>query len=237
MAKDYINKDNPVYFSYAWANDEYPDIEKDVEILCSLLEDYNIFYKRDKAEGENTLCPYRWSIRKAEEEIGEGSAVIVVISKRYIESLHCMHEWHLIRESGKIWKRVFPIVLEDANITDKNVFKEYHNFFLKRKEDLCKQQNEGIPPLTEVESRAAKFGFFVNDLDTMYQHIADYNASKLSLLRQKEYAKIIKQLTDHLNFLSQREYFYKPSIGSHLTLYVPDDGFIIEIKKDPELCK
>lgn len=71
----------------------------------------------------------------------------------------------------------------------------------------------------------------------MYQYISDYNVLKVSLLRQNDYKTIIKQLTDHLNSLSHKDYFNKPSTGSHLTLYVPDDGFIIEIKKNPELCK
>ena len=106
--KRYINPNNPVYISYAWANNDFPHLEDGVNALCKLLEENNIFYKRDK----KNLCPYRWSISKAENEIGEGTAVIVVVSKRYVESLHCMHEWHLIRENGKIWKRVFPIVLD-----------------------------------------------------------------------------------------------------------------------------
>ncbi len=233
MAKEYINKDNPVYFSYAWANGEHPEIEKDVEALCKLLEDNNIYYKRDKSEGENSLCPYRWSIRKSEEEIGEGTAIIVVISKRYIESLHCMHEWHLIRESGKIKKRVFPVVLEDANITKKEVFREYYNFFDSRKTELCEQQKEDVIRLTEIESRAAKFSYFINDLQEMYQYIADYNILKVSLLRQSAYRIIIKQLMDHLKDISRRDrdYFNQPFLGTHLSFNVPDDGFIIEIRK------
>ncbi|MDD6001707.1 MAG: toll/interleukin-1 receptor domain-containing protein [Bacteroidales bacterium] len=235
MAKEYINKDHPVYFSYAWANNEHPEIEKDVEALCKLLEENNIYYKRDKSEGENSLCPYRWSIRRAEEEIGEGTAIIVVISKRYIESLHCMHEWHLIRESGKIKKRVFPVVLEDADISKKEVYREYYNFFNRRKTELNEQLQEDIISLTEVESRAVKFSCFINDLKEMYQYIADYNVLKVSLLRQNDYKTIIKQLTDHLKDISRsdKDYSNRPLLGSHLTFNVPDDGLIIEIRKGP----
>ena len=97
---DYINKDNPVYFSNAWANDEHPDIEQDVYVLCKSLEDNNIFYRRDR---EN-LWPYCWSINNTENEIGNGSPIIVVLSERYLKALHCMHEWHLIREERPIYR-------------------------------------------------------------------------------------------------------------------------------------
>ena len=104
MEKEYINPNNPVYFSYAWDKDEQ-GIEEDVNNLCKLLEKNDIYYKRDKVN----LCNYRWCINDSEIEIGEGSAIIVVISERYIKSLHCMNEWHLMRENGKIWERVFRL--------------------------------------------------------------------------------------------------------------------------------
>ena len=189
--KRYINPNNPVYISYAWANDDFPHLEDGVNALCELLEQNNIFYKRDK----KNLCPYRWSISKAENEIGEGTAVIVVVSKRYVESLHCMHEWHLIRENGKIWKRVFPIVLEDAKITDKEVFMQYYEYFDKRKNDLVEQQRQRIIPLTEVESRASKFDFFVNDLQNLYQYLAEHN----HYFSKDNYDTIIEQLKSLLS--------------------------------------
>ena len=54
MEKEYINLNNPVYISYAWANSEHPDIEEDVENICKLLETNHIYYKQDK----KNLCPY-----------------------------------------------------------------------------------------------------------------------------------------------------------------------------------
>lgn len=195
MEKEYINPKNPVYFSYAWADNEHPNIEKDVENLCEVLEANHIYYKQDK----KNLCPYRWSIQKAEEEIGAGSAIIVVISERYLKSLHCMNEWHLMRDDGKILERVFPIVLEDANITDKNTFKnEYYQYFKKREESLIEQQNDGIIPLTRVETEAARAGFYINDLQYMYQYLAENNTSKPIVLRKDNYKIIISKLIEFL---------------------------------------
>lgn len=189
----YINPDTPVYISYAWANDANPDLEADVNNLCQIMERNGIYYKRDK---EN-LCPYRWSIHKAEEEIGEGCAVIVVVSEKYIKSLHCMHEWHLIRENGKISQRVFPIVMPGADITVKSKYKEYYAFFNQRKQELVDQLAEGIIPLSNSETEAARFGYYLNDLAALYQYLADYNTAK-HVVRDNDYAALVAQLKRYI---------------------------------------
>ncbi len=196
----YINPETPVYISYAWANDANPDLEADVNNLCQIMERNGIYYKRDK---EN-LCPYRWSIHKAEEEIGEGCAVIVVVSEKYIRSLHCMHEWHLIRENGKISQRVFPIVMPGADITVKSKYKEYYNFFNERKKELVDQLAEGISPLSNSESEAAHFGYYLNDLAALYQYLADYNTAKY-VVRDNDYAALVSQLKRHIGVKSAVE--------------------------------
>jgi len=207
MEKEYINPNNPVYISYAWADDEHPNIEEDVLSLCKLLKDNNILYKIDKED----LCPYRWSIQKAEEELGEGSAIIMVISERYLKSMHCMNEWHLMRENGKIWERVFPIVLEDANITNKKVYNKFYEFFNDRKQKLIKQQNEGIIPLVDVEEKAVGADFFIDDLKHVYKYLAKYNYGNLSKLRENNYAIIINQLKRFLQQLCENTIISQPT--------------------------
>ena len=194
MDKKYINPNNPVYFSYAWANDEHPDIEDDVNNLCNVLEENDIYYKRDKIN----LCNYRWCINDSEIEIGEGAAIIVVISERYLKSLHCMNEWHLIRENGKIWERVFPIVLENANITNKETYKEFYKYLDAKKKELVEQQEEDIIPLTRVETEAVNAGCYIADFKRMYQYLADNNRSNLHELRKDKYEIVISQLKDFL---------------------------------------
>lgn len=225
MGKEYINPNNPVYFSYAWANDEHPDIEDDVNNLCNVLEENDIYYKRDKIN----LCNYRWCINDSEIEIGEGAAIIVVISERYLKSLHCMNEWHLMREDGKILERVFPIVLEDANITDKNTFKnKYYQYFKEREQSLIEQQNEGIIPLTRVETEAARVGFYIDDLRYMYQYLADNNRSNLHELRKDKYEIVISQLKDFLKQIVDST--YNNNTKSETTSSIP--SFPVSIPKD-----
>ena len=198
--KEYINKDNPVYFSYAWGD----ELEEDVNKLCELMDENGIFFKRDKAKGENSLCPYRWSINDAEKEIGGGTVVIVVISERYLKSLYCMLDWHSIRENGNIQERVFPIVLEDANITDKEVFKKYYDFFYKRRQDLLKQHAKSFNTLSDINNYALDAGYFMADLRKLYKYLSNYNISK-SLLRKDNYKIIIDQLKEYVTKIEAEE--------------------------------
>ena len=190
----YINPNNPVYFSYAWEKTEYPGIEKDVNALCGILESNHIYYKRDK---EN-LCPYRWSIKKAMDEIGEGTAIIVVISKRYLNSLDCMYEWHQMREFGRIWERVFPIVLDDAKITKDDIFQQYLDFFQERKKNILKKLGADGKYPSDVVGEAVKEDFFIHDLYKIKQYLVNFNRYSLDKLRANNYAILINQLTDHL---------------------------------------
>ena len=205
MDKKYINPDNPVYISYAWANSEHPNIEEDVKHLCEILEVHHIYYKQDKIN----LCPYRWSIQKAEEEIGEGTAIIVVISERYLKSLHCMNEWHLMRENGKIWERVFPVVLEDAKVTNDDIFDKYRVFFEERKQYIIDKQLKDSP-LKKVEVKATESNFFIDDLKHVYQYLANYNCGNLSKLRENNYAIIINQLKEFLQQKNGSIIIHKP---------------------------
>ena len=191
---------NPVYFSYAWADNEHPDIEEDVDKLCKILDDNNIKYKRDKVN----LCDYRSNIQESEEKIGEGSAIIVVISEKYLKSEHCMNEWHLIRKNGKIWERVYPIVFENANISDDKISEEYYRVFEERKNRIINKQKKRHPPLKTVESQAANAGFYFGALDDMYQFLSDYNRYDITKIRENNYAVIINQLREYFQQITNK---------------------------------
>ncbi len=70
----YINENLPVYFSYSWANDQFPEIEDDVKKLCAILEKNNIYYKRDK----DNLSPWCVQIDETEKEIGRRPSLLLL---------------------------------------------------------------------------------------------------------------------------------------------------------------
>ncbi len=59
---------------------------------------------------------YKGRIKEFMAEIGRGRYVIVVISEKYLKSESCMFELLEIARHGELHRRIFPIVLEDADI-------------------------------------------------------------------------------------------------------------------------
>lgn len=96
-----------VFVSYAWGNES----EKVVDRLEQTFRDRGIAVVRDKSDMQ-----YRDSIQDFMRRIGRGKAIVVVLSKNYLESTSCMFELTQIAARGEMRKRVFPIVLEDAGI-------------------------------------------------------------------------------------------------------------------------
>ena len=105
-----------VFISYAWGGVR----EEFVNEIDNALQSRGIKIKRDKRELE-----YRGSIKEFMERIGHGDCVIVVISDKYLRSPNCMFELVEIAENKDFDGRVFPIILEDANIYDPMVQTDY----------------------------------------------------------------------------------------------------------------
>jgi Leucine-rich repeat (LRR) protein len=98
-----------VFVSHAWTDPSNAIVDQ-IEKLC---KDRSITLHRDKNE-----VRYKDPIRDFMQRIGRGKCIVVVLSKAYLESKSCMFELTEICARGDIRDRVFPVVLEDANIYD-----------------------------------------------------------------------------------------------------------------------
>ena len=195
--KQYINLEHPVYISYAWAKDnEGKGNEEDVNRLCKLMDEQGIYFKRDKAKGDHCLCPYRHNITEAEEEIGKGDTVIVVISREYIRSLHCMHEWHCICQTGNIPERVFAIMLPGANL--KKVYR--YNSFRKHLEDRLKEisDKDVNSSLETIEQKFLESEGYLEDLEKLREYLTNYVNPDSNTLREDNYAVLVQQLKERV---------------------------------------
>ena len=195
--KRYINQEHPVYISYAWAKDnEDKGNEKDVNQLCKLMDEKGIYFKRDKAKGDHCLCPYRHSITEAEEEIGKGDTVIVVISREYIRSLHCMHEWHCICQTGNIPERVFAIVLPGTNLTKDYRYNSFRSYLEERLEDISKKEVKSS--LDTIEQKFLESEGYITDLEKLRKYLTDYVNPDSITLREDNYAVLVQQLKERV---------------------------------------
>lgn len=96
-----------VFVSYAWTAESNGIVDR----LQKELDQHGIRLLRDREE-----VRYKDSIRDFMRRIGQGKAVVVVISEKYLRSENCMFELVEIAKAQSLRERVFPIVLSDANI-------------------------------------------------------------------------------------------------------------------------
>ncbi len=101
------NYEQAVFISYAWGGER----EEIVNKIDEAIKNRGIKIIRDKRE-----LGYKGSINAFMERIGRGDCVILVISDKYLRSPNCMYELVEIAENKHFQDRVFPIVLQDADI-------------------------------------------------------------------------------------------------------------------------
>jgi hypothetical protein len=101
------NYEQTIFISYAWGGER----EEIVDQLDMALQERGLKIKRDKRD-----LGYKGSINAFMDSIGQGDCVILVISDKYLRSPNCMYELMEIAENKHFQERVFPIVLQDADI-------------------------------------------------------------------------------------------------------------------------
>lgn len=116
-----------VFVSYAWS----PESTAIVDKLQEAFKGREIILSRDKND-----VHYKDSIRDFMGKIGRGKCIVVVLSKRYLESENCMFELTEIAGEGNVRDRVFPIILDDAKIYDGLGRIRYIHYWEQKKKEL-----------------------------------------------------------------------------------------------------
>lgn len=117
-----------VFISYAWRGES----EEIVNQIDRSLQERGIKIIRDKRD-----LPYKGSITEFMERIGRGNCVIVVISDEYLRSPNCMFELVEIADGKQFHDRIFPVVLNDANIYDPLKRIEYVKYWEIKRAELA----------------------------------------------------------------------------------------------------
>jgi len=116
-----------VFVSYAWVDQSTAVVDQ----LQKAFEGCEVTLVRDRNE-----LKYRDSIRDFMQRIGRGKCIVVVISKAYLKSKSCMFELTEIADHGEIRNRVFPVILEDANIYSAEGQLDYIEYWEGRAKEL-----------------------------------------------------------------------------------------------------
>ncbi|WP_392532162.1 toll/interleukin-1 receptor domain-containing protein [Nostoc sp. C117] len=182
---------NQIYISYAWKDNS--ELGSKREELVDKISEALISERYNLIRDRNYLTLGK-SIHNFMQEIGRGNYVIVVVSEKYLRSEYCMFEAVEIMKHKDYEQKVFPVILEDANIYTKEGKSEYIKYW--------KQQREKIEKLiaSELSDReysamhdvAEKIIEIYGKVDELISFISD----KLSIDPSKNFNAFINQLTD-----------------------------------------
>lgn len=183
------NEKHKVYISYAWGGES----ERVANELDVTLQASGITIIRDKRN-----LGYKGIIRNFMQEIGRGHAVIIIISDKYLKSPNCMYELVEIAKNKDTYDRIFPIVLEDADIYDPVNRITYIKHWEKKIKTLDKamksissanQQGlrDEIDSYDEIRDNIADLTFMLKDMNTLTKemHEDDNFTSLISAIKER----------------------------------------------------
>ncbi|MFN8413441.1 MAG: toll/interleukin-1 receptor domain-containing protein [Anaerolineales bacterium] len=158
------NYENEVFISYAWGGKS----EEIVNSLDTSLQQRGIKIIRDKRD-----LGFKGSIKEFMERIGQGHCIIVVVSDKYLRSPNCMFELVEIAENKQFHDRIFPIILEDADIYDPVKRIGYVKYWEEKRAELA----EAIKSLDPANLQGIR-----DDMD-LYDRIRDKISGLSSTLK------------------------------------------------------
>jgi hypothetical protein len=175
-----------VFVSYAWTEESNAIVDR----LQSELGNHGIRLLRDREE-----VRYRDSIRDFMRRLGQGKAVVAVISEKYLKSENCMFEMLEIAQAGALRERIFPIVLADANLYKATGRVRY----VRHWEEQIHELNEALKEvrgdsLTNLQSDLNLYADIRRMIDNIASHLRDMNALSPDQHEGSGFAELIRQI-------------------------------------------
>jgi len=169
-----------VFISYAWGGNSEDFVNK----LDKALQSKGVTIIRDKRD-----LGFKGRIKAFMERIGRGKAVIVVVSEKYLKSENCMFELVQFSKNDRFYDRIFPIVLDSANIyksTKRIKYIQYWESQIVELEQALKTIGaanlqgfrEDIDLYTEIRATIANLMNVLRDMNTLSQELhadSDFN--------------------------------------------------------------
>jgi len=154
-----------IFISYAWGGESEDIVNKIYPVLVG--KGFHVI--RDKVD-----LGFKGNIKEFMVRIGEGKAIVVVISDKYLKSENCMFEMLEIHRNKNTWNRIFPIVLPDARIYDE----------IERIDYLVYWDNKVSELNTKIKTiqNAAGIGAVIEKIN-QYTDIRRFNDEIMDMLR------------------------------------------------------
>ncbi|MGF2038254.1 MAG: COR domain-containing protein [Nostoc sp. CmiVER01] len=154
-----------VFISYTWRDQQSKPLVEKIEQAFQA--------KGIKIIRDTNAIVYKERFQEFMQRLSRGTCVILVISDEYLKSENCMYELVEIAKNGEFYKRIFPIILADANIMKATGRLKY----IKHWEDEIKELDKGMK-----EVSAARLQGIREEID-QYTEIRNTIAELTNLLR------------------------------------------------------
>ena len=183
--------DNEIFISYAWGGES----EQIVDGLYATMIEKGYKVIRDKVD-----LGYKGNIKQFMDTIGEGKYVIVVISDKYLTSPNCMYEMLEIQKKENMYKRIFPIVLADADIyNDINRLK--YTAYWQEESIKLETQIRALPSLEANKGAYEsldRYGEIKRVIDGVTTFLHDLNALTPDMHKGSNFSELIKALDQQM---------------------------------------
>ena len=183
-------KNAEIFLSYAWGGES----EKIVNELDAAFQTKEIMLKRDKRD-----LGFKGIITDFMDKIGEGNAVVVVISDKYLKSHYCMYELLEIYRNLKFKERIFPIVLGDAAIYEPIPRLRYLKFWQDKKQELDDAIKEfGTDAITVIGDDYKTYKRVFDNFGEVVNILKDINSLTPDMHRNDNFKTMIEAVLQSL---------------------------------------
>jgi hypothetical protein len=177
-----------VFISYKWGG----PAEEIVNELQRELSQRGVRVRRDKNE-----LNYREPIRMFMRRLGDGKSVVIVLDKAYLESPYCMFELTEIAQRPEFAKRIYPIVLPDADIFSARNRLAYVKFWEDMRDDL----NEVMKTVSQENLQGIReeidlYGRIRAMIATIMDVLGNMNTLTPDMHRQSGFEQLYKALAN-----------------------------------------
>ena len=175
--------ENAVFISYAWGGES----EKIANQIDQALQARGIRIVRDKRD-----LGYKGMIRSFMERIGQGNAVVAVISDKYLRSKNCMYELVEIADNKEFLDRIFPIVLPDALIYDAGDRLDYVEYWQEQKNKLNKRYKklQDFSNLQGIHEELDDYDRFRSRISELTSILKDMNTLTPDMHRDSDFSEL-----------------------------------------------
>lgn len=179
-----------VFISYASS-----DNNSFVERLYNFLRTQGYNIKIDKNDIE-----YKELVSRYIEALGNGGAVIALVSDNYLRSNYCMWELLKVYENKNFHKRLFPVVFPNAKITDGVGRLKYTVYWQEKRKELYDAMDkvDTLSISQETVAEASRLRDFVDKVDLLASKVADMNFRPIEKLTDKSLTSLEHSLNKQL---------------------------------------